>query len=99
VNVLTGLPWRRVLPIAVVVLLTSPLLVVWESMLLVAMVLLAVVWPRWREVSRPWRWGVFLGVGPYLLLGFVLVVFFGFGDNPTGGEMSPTTLLPPASTG
>lgn len=93
------LDWRRVLPVAVVVLAVSLVFVPWVVNLGVLMWLLALVWPRWREASVTWRWGLLLGVLPVLVLMFVLVVFFGFGDNPTGGDPSPTTLLPPTSTG
>jgi hypothetical protein len=79
-------------------MLTSPVLIIWEVNVLVVTGLVALVRPAWRARTYVMRWGMFLGVLPYLLLWFVQVVFLGFGDNPTSGTESPSsTILAPTS--
>ena len=73
----TGRVLRRVLAVGLLTMLTSPLLIIWEVNLLVVMGLVVLIRPAWRAPTYVLRWGMLLGVLPYLLLWLVQVVFFG----------------------
>ena len=88
-----GRALRRVLPVGLLTMLASPVLIVWEVYALLLMGLVALVWPAWRARSTDVRWGMLLGVLPYLALLLVQVVFFGFGDSPTSGTESPSSTI------
>ncbi len=90
----TGRALRRVLAVALVTMLTSPVLIVWEVNVLVVMSLVVLIRPAWRARSYVLRWGMLLGVLPYLLLWLVQVALFGFGDNPTSGTEPPPSTMP-----
>ena len=89
----SGRALRRVLPVGLLTMLASPVLIVWEVYALLLMGLVALVWPAWRARSTDVRWGMLLGVLPYLALLLVQVVFFGFGDSHTSGTESPSSAI------
>ncbi len=64
-------------PIAVVVLLVSPALVVYEFTILLLLSLAALGLPDRRERSREVRWGLALGIAPDLVLGIVRILLLG----------------------
>ncbi len=70
----SGRALRRVLPVGLLTMLVSPVLIVWEVYALLLMGLVALVWPAWRARSTDVRWGMLLGVLPYLASGRLLRV-------------------------
>jgi len=46
-----------------------------------------------RARSTGVRWGMLLGVLPYLALLLLQVAFSGFGDSPTSGTESPSSTI------
>jgi len=70
----SGRALRRVLPVGLLTMLASPVLIVWEVYALLLMGLVALVWPAWRARSTDVRWGMLLGVLPYLASGRLLRV-------------------------
>ena len=88
-----GRALRRVLPVGLLTMLASPVLIVWEVYVFLLMGLVALMWPAWRAQSSDVRWGMLLGVLPYLALLLVHVVFFGFGDSPTSGTEAPAATI------
>ena len=89
----SGRALRRVLPVGLLTMLVSPVLIVWEVYALLLMGLVALVWPAWRARSTDVRWGMLLGVRPYLAFFLVQVVFLGFGDYPRSGFESPSSSI------
>lgn len=90
----TGRALRRVLAVGLFTMLTSPVLIVWEVNVLVVMSLVVLIRPAWRARTYVLRWGMLLGVLPYLLLWLVQVAFFGSGDDPTSGLGSSNSTTP-----
>jgi len=84
---------RRVLPVGLLTMLASPVLIVWEVYVFLLMGLVALMRPAWRAQSSDVRWGMLLGVVPYLALLLVQVVFVGFGDSHTSGTESPSSAI------